>query len=208
MKPKKMFKIFYNKLKNRLSKSNNGIFKNYLYELSKDCLKQVHPILPAHQELITQNNYQKVLEIINIKNYKESFKKNLEEKQIGMFAFYQNQAIGYSWAHVGSIFNKINSNKKIDNLIKLKNDESFIHICRTGEKFRGKKIYPFLLYELANILFSEHKTKKIFIDTDIKNIPSQKGIEKIGFKKIYLIKRFCFLGFFLFWNFKKINKNL
>ena len=198
-----MVRVFLRKLKNRLSKSNNRLFKNYLYKLNRDEAREVQSKLPVCQEPITQDNYKRVIEVINLESYKESFKKMLDQGQIGIFAIYNNRAVGYNWAYIGRVYNKI-SKKRADDLIKLKNDKALIHFCRTAEDYKGNKIYPFLLSKLSKILFSKYNIKNIYIDTDIENIPSQKGIEKAGFRKIYLVKRLKLLGFFISWNFRKI----
>lgn len=56
-----------------------------------------------------------------------------------------------------------------------------IHIgpCWTHEQNRGFGIYPSVLAKIC----TDFPMKNIFIFTDIKNIASQKGIEKVGFKK-------------------------
>jgi len=201
-----MIKNFFEKLKNRFLKFNNGFFQNYLYELKIDKIKKVRPKLPIQQKLINQNNYKKTAEVTNIESYKKKSKKMLDQGQIGIMAIYNNHIVGFSWAYVGKIFNKINKNKKaVNHLIHLNDNEALIHFCRTAEYYRGNRIYSFLLSKLSNILFSRYKIKNIYIDTDIENIPSQKGIKKVGFEKKYLVKRLKLLGFFIFKKFQKIN---
>lgn len=202
----KMIKIFLRKFRNGLSKSNNGLFKNYLYELRKNEAIKVQPKLPIYEEFITQNNCERVIEMVNSESYKKGFRGMLDQGQIGLFAIYNNRAVGYSWAYIGNICNKIKKNKKrLNDLVKLRDDEALIHFCSTAEEYRGRGVYSFLLFRLSDILFLKYNIKKIYIDTDIKNISSQKGIERTGFRKIYLVKRLKILSFSIFRNFKKIS---
>ena len=61
----------------------------------------------------------------------------------------------------------------------LKGKDIHIGPCWTHENYRGKGIYPAVLYRVC----SENKGSKYMIIDD-KNISSQKGVYKVGFTKI------------------------
>ncbi len=69
-----------------------------------------------------------------------------------------------------------------------------VHIgpCWTHEEYRGKGIYPAVLSKICADYFG----KDIYIFTDIGNIPSQKGIKKVGFKQIGQGYKSKFLGIY------------
>ena len=67
--------------------------------------------------------------------------------------------------------------------------------CITLPDARSKGYYSSLISYISN----ENKIFSTFIYTHNTNIPSQKGIEKAGFKKRFAITKF------LFWYFKKEN---
>lgn len=55
-----------------------------------------------------------------------------------------------------------------------------LHIgpCWTSSSSRGKGVYPAILSKICK----DHNNKNIYIFTDQNNIPSQKGIDKVGFQ--------------------------
>jgi len=66
----------------------------------------------------------------------------------------------------------------------------YIFYCHTFEKYKGKNIYPYILSYIIN----KHKNEDIYIDTDLLNIPSQKGIEKVGFEFKYVLSYLRLFG--------------
>ncbi len=72
---------------------------------------------------------------------------------------------------------------------------AWIHYCNTADAHRGKGIYPYVINYIAKALAASGKgMDRIIIDTEQKNIPSQKGIIKAGFKEMGMIKRTVFFG--------------
>jgi RimJ/RimL family protein N-acetyltransferase len=66
----------------------------------------------------------------------------------------------------------------------------YIEYYETHPLYRGKNIYPWVLYEICRKLHD----RDIYIATDLENVPSQKGIEKCGFvrKEIVVVLNFYF----------------
>lgn len=73
-------------------------------------------------------------------------------------------------------------------------EKNSIHIgpCWTSENQRGKGIYPAILSNIC----SDYSKKNVFIFTEKKNIASQKGIEKVGFKQFAKGYKTKFLGIY------------
>lgn len=191
----------FKRIKNKLSANNNGVFKNLLYELDSTNLSQVNPKIEIDWIWINDTNFMKVL-AFREESVSRAFKKILKTGQEkGIFAIYQNQAVAHCWARIGK--NTVN-NTKMHDLISIQNKDAYIHFCHTDCNYRGNNIYPFLLYVLSKYLFEVEKVNTIFIDTSIDNISSQKGIEKVGFREKYLIKRFQLFGKTLIRRFKTL----
>jgi len=64
----------------------------------------------------------------------------------------------------------------------------YIFYCNTFKKYRGNGIYPYMLAKMSEDVFQGDKNAVVYISTEITNIPSQKGIEKVGFKKVARLK--------------------
>lgn len=190
----------FGKIKKRLSKNNNGVFKNLLYKIDDAHLFQVIPKIDINWVWIDENNYMKVL-TFREKSTASAFKKMLGANQKGIFAIYQNQSVAHCWARIGK---STDLNTKIHDLISIRENEAYIHFCHTDRNYTGNNIYPFLLYVLSKHLFEVEKVNAIFIDTSLDNIPSQKGIKKVGFHEKYLIKRFRLFGKTLIRRFKTL----
>lgn len=62
-------------------------------------------------------------------------------------------------------------------------DAGYIGPCYTLPQYRGKKIYPFVLYKICEFLKTKGKSKAL-IQTKKSNTASRKGITKAGFIRI------------------------
>ena len=65
-------------------------------------------------------------------------------------------------------------------------DKYYIFFCHTFDEYRGHGIYSNILTQICKDTIK--KAGKVFISTDMKNIASQKGIEKAGFGKLGMLK--------------------
>ncbi len=134
----------------------------------------------------TPENLKDILFFQNIK-YIDIFKKFLSLGDKGYFAYIDGKCIHRSWV-------KSNSQVVTPHRLspyQLKDNEIFIHYCETAQEARGKGVYPAVLTKICE----DNKDKDILISVDEKNIPSVKGIEKVGFEKIKKIKVLVVLGF-------------
>ena len=121
----------------------------------------------------------------------ETFRKFLKQNYLGVFALKNKIVVGYAWSGL-----KKSSKVKYNNYMKIRENEAFIFYCRTSLSVRGKNIYPRLLSEICSIHFNENNASKIWIDTEVNNLASQKGIEKVGFSFVENVIYYWILGKF------------
>lgn len=178
------------KIKGRLSKQANGVFKTLLYELDSEHLSLVDPRINVSYTWTREDNYDQVL-AFREENVAKSFKSMLDVGQKGIFAIHRGRTVAHCWALTAK---NVEPGSRVNGLISLREDEAYIHFCHTDRNYRGNNIYPFLLSVLSKHLFEVEKMKAIFIDTSLDNIASQKGIRKVGFQERYLITTLRLVG--------------
>jgi len=61
--------------------------------------------------------------------------------------------------------------------------EAYIWDCATLPAYRGQRLYSALLVFMWDELRAEHVTR-VWIGADLENEPSQRGIERAGFKRV------------------------
>ncbi|MBI5643647.1 MAG: GNAT family N-acetyltransferase [Deltaproteobacteria bacterium] len=93
-------------------------------------------------------------------------------------------------AHISWIYKKGDPNRIID----LGPQESEIKYSLTFPEFRGKGIYPAVLFKIQDHL-RDKGVKRVFICVHQNNTPSIKGIQKAGFTFLAKIKLIKLLGF-------------
>jgi RimJ/RimL family protein N-acetyltransferase len=62
------------------------------------------------------------------------------------------------------------------------NDSYYVFFCRTYESFRGNGIFPQILELICEDVWRENPCGVIYSSADVGNRPSQRGIEKAGFR--------------------------
>jgi len=77
--------------------------------------------------------------------------------------------------------------------IKIAESDYYIEACETHIKYRGQRIYPWVLSEIRKELLKK-KDNNLYIATDVENVSSRKGIERAGFK---LKETYVLLNIFL-----------
>lgn len=167
----------------------------YLYELDElikhNSLSKIH--------LANKNNIKDILTFQD-KKYLKIFEDFLDNNDFGYLAYLDNKCIHRSWVKG----NQQNVQLHWGLSLKLKQNEIFIHYCETSPKARGKSIYPHVLSKIVE----DNSENRILIAVNKLNIPSIKGIEKVGFKKIKAFRILFFLGkkFIKETNFNKKDK--
>jgi len=100
--------------------------------------------------------------------------------------FVDNRPVSVGWLFCGSEFFGVGLR------VKIKPDEAFILGCYTHPDFRGKNIYPSMLYYLLEDAEKKGK-KKCFLHTDLCNKASNAGVKKVGFS--FIERRHIFRSF-------------
>lgn len=172
---------------NLLKKESNRIRKIYLYKLQYSKLQSVEKFKDIYIEKINYANYEMVKRLRD-KATSESFKNMLDENQVGIYAMLDGEPIGHAWADLVKVKKVVNDSFIISPYA------AMVHYCYVSDKYRGKGIYPYLLYTLINDIYVEHNISDFYITVDIDNIPSQKGVAKVGFRKINDITQLYLLG--------------
>lgn len=125
--------------------------------------------------MIDDENVSRIMEFRGEKVL-ETFKKHLKERQNGVYAIKNSKAIGHAWAIVCE-----QNTFLVNNYFKLHNNEALIHYCNVQKAYRGKNVFSCMLHKLCEYLLNDLNIEKIFIDADINNKASIRGIEKVGF---------------------------
>lgn len=60
-------------------------------------------------------------------------------------------------------------------------DSGYIHYCYVAPEYRGKNVYPKMLWELMKQTHEQHGINRFSIHTSPDNYASQRGIYKVGF---------------------------
>lgn len=122
---------------------------------------------------LNENDVGKIASIQDLPTEKHFFKMSGNEYCI--LGFYQKVPCGLSSMSFFPNFYFLKN--------KLEKDAAYIHYCYVNENYRGKSVYPTMLKELLEYGFEEKQISKVYIDTDKRNMASQRGILKVGFQK-------------------------
>jgi RimJ/RimL family protein N-acetyltransferase len=173
----------FGKLK-RVVRSLKHINSVYVYSLKTNSLTNyIQPKLNLPTERINEQNYYKVKRIRSERVVQDFQHFTKDKNNYGIYANYNKEPIGHAWLFT------TNSKKIYNCYFPFKMNEGLIGYCYVDDNYRGNSIYPFLLSYLIRIAFQEKQIKLLYIDTHKKNISSQRGIEKVGFKKISRIHK-------------------
>ena len=134
--------------------------------------------ISAAIELVTHENVRDAADF-RPQAVAETFRRFLDEGQVGYFARHEGRVIGHAWAELCRA-----TRCKGCGYMPLERDDALIHYCSVSEDFRGNNVYPAMLTALSRSLFSDHGIRRVVIDTEIDNHASMRGIEKTGFKRI------------------------
>lgn len=148
------------------------IFCVYSEQLYKLMFSQVRNVLPRQEVSFVQinkNNYREVEFVRSGAFYVRDFRKMLSLGDYGIYVCVDGRPVGYGWA-------KVKTSK-----------DYFFHVsdcylCRfyVNPEWRGKNFYPAMICKLIQD-FRKEGFGTFYIAVESTNIPSQKGIEKVGF---------------------------
>lgn len=149
----------------------------------------------GNPKYITANCVIKTVNHLNVEDvlyfqpckYVEIFKNFLLENDKGYYAYINGKCIHRSWVQYGLKTIYLHSQFAYE----LKENDVFIHYCETAQEARGKNIYSYVLSKII----SDNIGKNILIAVSQNNIPSRKGVEKVGFKEYCVVRVIVLLGF-------------
>ena len=170
-----------------------SLLKNKLYSDTEEIVyikddENIPHISPKIQTKIKKvssprefEKYAKIEE--KLAKYRIKFRYFLEHKSRMYLTLHENNITGYYFVCKISDFKPYPHNK----LPLFQGDKSYyIFFCHTFSEYRGKNIYPYVLTQICKDIVKNSGVA--FISAGIDNIPSQKGIEKAGFRRLCALK--------------------
>ncbi len=145
------------------------VYNERLYKLVSSQMRDVRPRQEVSFVPIGENNYRKVESVRPGAFYVRDFKKMLTLGDYGIYVCVEGVPVGYGWA-------KLKGSK-----------DYFFHVsdcylCRfyVNPEWRGRNFYPAMICRLIQD-FQRKGVDTFYIAVEDTNLPSQKGIEKVGF---------------------------
>lgn len=119
---------------------------------------------------------------------KNSLSKRLNDGHLCFIAERKDDIVGYCWVAFRELYVS-----EIDKKIKFNNAEACLYSVFVFPEYRRKRIYQKMLVEIFRFLRKKGH-KKAFINVLSTNIPSQRGVEHVGFKSIKNVTFFRLFG--------------
>ena len=153
------------------------VWHEELFVIDKANKKEVVSDVDIYYEPITLENI-KWVENLRGKEYICEFEKQLSYGDFGYYAMVNGNPVAYGW---------VKHEKSKDYFFRI--ESRCCYLCRffTHESSRGHNIYPCLI---SSLIEHEKECNRFYIDIEKGNIASEKGLSKVGFKKIRNIKFF------------------
>ncbi|MBD1399356.1 GNAT family N-acetyltransferase [Pelobacter sp. M08fum] len=106
----------------------------------------------------------------------------LSSEDVGVFVMHNDIVVGYNWRK------DFNTSKiiKSDGYLPISGKCSHLHWARVKKDMRGLGLQKLMLTFLIDHAY-EQGIVNLYTDVEINNIAALRGINKIGFKKIYRI---------------------
>lgn len=119
---------------------------------------------------------------------KNNLAKKLKEGHVCFIAERKGDILGYCWVAFRELYVR-----EIDRKIKFKKAEACIYDVFVFPDYRRKRIYQKMLVEIFRFL-RKKGYEKVFINVLSTNIPSKRGVEHVGFKRIKNVIFFRLFG--------------
>jgi len=137
--------------------------------------------LPSRKDImITQVTFDNLTAITDFrsKDILPTFRDFLEEGDIGVYAYRNSKVVGHLWGKVCR-----QESCRVHGYFDIARDEALILYGNVSEDCRGLRIFESMMITLCHLLFSKAKVSRILADPWVDNVPSWKGILKVGFKQ-------------------------
>jgi len=141
---------------------------------------------PAIVKSVDNSNVNDILSF-NSEQYVDIFKRFLDMGDKGYYAYLNGECVHRSWVKRGP--QEIRFMR--DYLIKLNEDDVYVHYCVTSEKARGMNIYPAVLSQICR----DYQGKNIYLLVSNRKDYAIRGVEKAGFEKAKCVSFRRILGF-------------
>ena len=159
----------------RLQKLGWVYYIDVFVAASIDDIHPVEPRVECRLLPITMDNYSRVGEIRD-ENRISEYSDKLARGEIGYFAEHQGKIIGSIWATI----NDKEAETVVRKYMRLKPCEGLIHDGVASESARGVGVGPFLVSNIAAVLFNEHGLKKVIVDIKANKQTSLSMMKKVG----------------------------
>lgn len=116
------------------------------------------------------------------------FRRYVSEGDVGIYAFFGNEAVGHAWAAVWH-----GSDRSVWGYMPVTTDTACIYFCSVSPQFRGRNLYQHMLVKLAELVFRSTPVHRILIDSSADNLPSLSAIQRVGFRRLLVLPvlRWC-----------------
>lgn len=161
----------------------------YSLDLSRPSTPAPVPRQPIRIEPISEHNLE-LARAMEPAHRIDRFRKFLHEGDTGFFALLDGRVVHRSWVQFGP---RIVQQHHDLAPYELKPGEAYIHFCETAPSARGLGIYPAMLAHILAVL-RDRGLATCYIATTTNNIPSRRGIEKVGFRPLLLTEVSVVLG--------------
>ena len=156
-------------------------------------VRSVLPEAPVSFLDVTYDNVDRITQF-RAEKYATVFRGFLDAGQLGLYAEVDSRVVGHAWAIVCRKRTCLGNG-----YLRLRSREAMIHFCRVEGRYRGQSIYPAMLAGMCNRLFERQGASRIFIDTEVDNMPALRAIKKVGPKPIGAKLYFQFRGRLIFY---------
>jgi len=179
------FKTLINCFKNILRENIVDYVQVIIYERPLTNMPSINTKIKVSVKRASMDDLKRIY-VIRARN-KNGLSKRLNDGHLCFIAERKGDPVGYCWVAFRELYII-----EIDRKIKFDNAEACIYDVFVFPEYRRKKIYQKMLVEIFRFL-KKKGYKKAFINVLSTNIPSQRGVEHVGFKRI---KNVTFLKLF------------
>ena len=155
-----------------------GIF--WLFKLDEPVPTSPFPVMPALPATFRRVGLDAIGQLAQVMCMEDStpIARRFERGKRCYAGFHGDEIVTYGWVTFDE-----EGIGELGLTARMRAGECYIWDCATPPTYRGKRLYPALLaYILANL--AAEGISRAWLGTDVDNIPSQKGVVRVGFQPI------------------------
>ena len=180
------FKNLLNYLENVIRKNIVDYTQVIIYEKPLTNIPSINTKIKVSVKRASLDDIRKI-HVMHARN-KNSLSKRLNDGHLCFIAKRKGDVVGYCWVAFRELYVS-----EIDKKIKFNNAEACLYNAFVFPEYRRKRVYQKILVEIFRFL-RKNGHKKAFINVLSTNIPSQRGVEHVGFKVIKNVTFFRLFG--------------